>query len=256
MFVWFLTERKDMRKTIVTMLLAASMTLTAFASTDYKELISPDDWERVDPEVLDRDELVEAFNALRNTNKATYELYMKYLVESMSKSNSETETEPQVNASTTQWEKQYFVDEFDRPTEDAYITASFDGKFSNSVTSNAALTAKILVSEDKVSIFLYEYGSDLVKSPYSKEYTNKVLILDDAGEKHQLTFYTYSGANRMTTMTDREYYHGYYEEFLDLIQNNQSLSFSITNSMYPSNKYSFTIESVGDFAEKYDEMMQ
>lgn len=243
-----------MKRTIVTIALTASMTLSTFAATNYRNLIDPDDWEQIDPEALDKDELVEAFNALRNTNKATYELYMKYLTESLSKSGAEAETEAEVNA--TQWEKKYFVDEFDRPTENAYLTASFDGKFSNSVTDNAALTAQLLVSNDTVSIFLYEYGSDLVKSPYHKEYSNKVLILDDAGEKHQLTFYTYSGANRMTTMTDREYYHGYYEEFLELMQRNQSLSFSITNSMYPSNKYSFTIEDIGDFEEKYNEMTQ
>ena len=245
-----------MKKKVITMLLAASMTLTVFASTDYRDLISPDDWEQVDPEALDKDELVEAFNALRKTNKATYELYKKYLADSLSGSGTETETETEAMANATQWEKKYFVDEFNRPTEDAYLTASFDGKFSNSVTDNATLTAQILVSDDTVSIFLYEYGSDLVKSPYHKEYSNKVLILDDAGEKHQLTFYTYSGANRMTTMTDREYYHGYYEEFLELLQNNHSLSFSITNSMYPSNKYSFTIEDIGDFEEKYNEMTQ
>ncbi len=245
-----------MKKIFATMFLATAITLPVFASTNYKDLISPDDWAQVNPEALEKDELVEAFNTLRDTHKATYELYRKYLEESLSKSDSSTTEATSIPATATQWEKNYFVDEFDRPTEDAYLLAAFDGKFSNSVTENATLTAKILVSNDMASILLYEYGNNIVKSPYSKEYANTVMILDDSGEKHQLVFYTYSGSNRMTTMTDRDYYHGYYDEFIELLQSNQSLSFSITSGKHPSDKYAFTIDDIGDFTEKYAEIMQ
>lgn len=58
-----------------------------------------------------------------------------------------------------EWEKNYYVDEFKSPTDNAYISVPIVGKFSNSATTGSLLTGKFIVEEDLVRIDLLEYGS-------------------------------------------------------------------------------------------------
>ena len=62
------------------------------------------------------------------------------------------------------WEVANYVDEFGDPTKKSYLYKNiYDGKFSNSATTNSELRVDFLVEKDEVNIQLYEYGSKLVK---------------------------------------------------------------------------------------------
>lgn len=62
------------------------------------------------------------------------------------------------------WEVANYVDEFGDLTGDKFLSEIiYDGKFSNSATTNSELTIKFLVDKDEVNIKLFEYGSKLVK---------------------------------------------------------------------------------------------
>lgn len=58
-----------------------------------------------------------------------------------------------------EWEKHYYVDEFDTPTDKAYIAVPIVGTFSNSATTGSLLTGAFVVEEDLVRIDLLEYGT-------------------------------------------------------------------------------------------------
>lgn len=59
-----------------------------------------------------------------------------------------------------EWILKYYVDEFNQPTNEWYVTSKylFTGVFSNSATTNSLLYANIMVDADGTSIVLYEYG--------------------------------------------------------------------------------------------------
>lgn len=226
-----------------------------FASdTDYSKLDTPEEWTSIDADKLQQNELLEAFNALR------YKYILVY--DSEQEQSSTTEPETELNKASD-WSKHYYVDEFELPTDDAYISTLFEGKFSNSATTNATLSGKILVDEDSASIFLYEYGYSTVKNGYSKGYDNRVLILDDSGEKHQIYFFFSSGSDRMSVFPSKEYGYGSYkkmsdpnyENFIELLKTNKSLSFSITDSKHVASKYIFTISTDG-FLEQYESLLR
>ena len=62
------------------------------------------------------------------------------------------------------WGVSNYVDEFGDPTAESYLHKTiYDGKFSNSATTNSELKVHFLVEKDEVNIQLYEYGSKLVK---------------------------------------------------------------------------------------------
>ena len=90
------------------------------------------------------------------------------------------------------WNIRYFVDEFDRPTDDGYVIAlTKDGYFSNSATTRSDLTAQVMfepLASDVwyMQIFLYEYNRSQVLGSW-KTVTYDVTILDGNGEKHHFT---------------------------------------------------------------------
>lgn len=78
------------------------------------------------------------------------------------------------------WSVDHYVDDFQQPTEDWFITnnAYFEGTFSNSATTNSKLLVRMAADEfegeTRVAFFLYEYGRNQVKnssSNYVDEYT-------------------------------------------------------------------------------------
>lgn len=80
--------------------------------------------------------------------------------------------------SFSKWEKRYYVDEFNNPTNNAFIapTNKSSGTFSNSATTNSRLTAYIRVNSDDCEIMLWEYGSSLVKAYSTTDYDITVLL--------------------------------------------------------------------------------
>ena len=64
------------------------------------------------------------------------------------------------------WEKRNYVDEFDNPTGEHFISTTVYGKFSNSATTNSSLMAQIQVNSEDISIVLWEYSRNMVKCSY------------------------------------------------------------------------------------------
>ncbi len=82
------------------------------------------------------------------------------------------------------WKIDFYVDEFNNSTDNAYLTnsKSFTGSFSNSVTTDSKLSAKVAVDTNGIYIFLWEYGSQTVKAYSDTAYS--ITFLDDSGTKH------------------------------------------------------------------------
>lgn len=153
------------------------------------------------------------------------------------------------NSNTTQtletkvWEMSFYVDEFQNPTNEAYIKNSdvFVGVFTNSATTNSKLYARILIDADDIAIKLWEYGSYEVKA-YSTTYYD-ITLLDDNGNKHNIngTMYKNGDRIRLADLT-----------FISLLQKNQKLKIYIKeNSEYGYNStYIFEVKN-GNFNNVY-----
>ena len=142
------------------------------------------------------------------------------------------------------WESKYFVDEFGDLTNNAYITSTQYGVFSNSATTNSTLKVKFLIEKDEVAIQLYEYGgtSPVKTSGSSKEYRIKIKVNDEVYET-----YGHHLGNRLSlgNWRNRE------EKSLELIKtilNNETIKFKIYGTY--SDEYSFDLKS-DNFAEVY-----
>lgn len=80
--------------------------------------------------------------------------------------------------SFSKWEKRYYTDEFNNPTNNAFIAPidTLSGTFSNSATTNSRLLAYIRVDNDSCEIMLWEYGSSLVKAYSTTDYDITILL--------------------------------------------------------------------------------
>lgn len=145
-----------------------------------------------------------------------------------------------------EWILKYYVDEFNQPTNEWYVTSKylFTGVFSNSATTNSLLYANIMVDADGTSIVLYEYGKNQVKD-YS-ETTYNILVRDSYGTDYKFYGVMYSGGDRIYIETG---YHDYSQpnKFIELLKNGD-LQIVIYDKKYAMSKYSFTVES-SNFSE-------
>lgn len=145
-----------------------------------------------------------------------------------------------------EWILKYYVDEFNQPTNEWYVTSKylFTGVFSNSATTNSLLYANIMVDADGTSIVLYEYGKNLVKD-YS-ETTYNILVRDSNGNDYEFGGVMYSGSDRIRLsngfVNDSES-----GKFIELLKSGD-LQIVIYDKKYAISKYSFTAES-SNFSE-------
>lgn len=111
-------------------------------------------------------------------------------VETTSESDTEAETSATEAVKESAWTTKHFVDDFDRETDNLYISSYGSGTFSNSATTRSPLKAEITAFSDFTpdgdkamvySIYLWEYESNLVTNYYSTSnfYTIKVLEEND-----------------------------------------------------------------------------
>lgn len=141
------------------------------------------------------------------------------------------------------WEKAFYVDEFNNPTNQAYLRTSdvLYGTFSNSATTDSTLYAKILIDAEDVAIKLWEYGSNEVNAYTSTDY--EITILDDSGTKHYTSGTMYKNGERI-----------YLSDWtlVNLLQNNTQLKIYIReNSKYGVNStYLFSVKN-GNFNSVY-----
>lgn len=83
---------------------------------------------------------------------------------------------------STDWEVRFFVDSFNDPTTERYVTNKnlFIGTFSNSATTNSRLDVQIIWSKNEFSFKLIEYGIYVVKPKSYEKY--KMLVKNPDGE--------------------------------------------------------------------------
>ena len=95
------------------------------------------------------------------------------------------------------WEKDFYVDDFNEPTDEWFIRRSFTGKFSNSATTDSRLSGYVFIDAKDISIFLYEYNSHQVKNIYSrtKDYAISVRLAD--GTTKEFSGCIYSEGDRI-----------------------------------------------------------
>ena len=136
------------------------------------------------------------------------------------------------------WEKRAYVDEFDLPTDEYYISnkTPIIGKFSNSATTDSELKSYLIIDTNYIGIKLIEYGDNIVKNSYSKSQVYNTVMMDPAGEKYYFDGYMSSGSDRII----------YSEETYDLILSalckNGTVRFAITEENNPTTKYIITID--------------
>lgn len=148
------------------------------------------------------------------------------------------------------WTIKYYVDEFNNPTEDGYITTKeyVRGTFSNSATTNSDLLVVWLIDKDDVAIKLAEYGRSVVKSSYSStDYS--IVMLDPDGKKVTMTGKMYKGG-------DRIYFDSQYEStIIDALKQNGSITIKISElGKYASSSYLFKMEDTSFFENAYSRL--
>lgn len=166
---------------------------------------------------------------------------------------NETTTETTEAEAKSLWEKKFYIDEFDRPTDEFYIFAAFDGYFSNSATTKSSLTAAFYIERysynneinDCVGIALFEYDHSRVKNYYrdGKHYDIQILEENDNVIKERgwlgsesETIYVWGDENANT--------------IIEAIKNNKKLTFRIDEED-GMDTYLFDVDCTG-FAELFD----
>ena len=104
------------------------------------------------------------------------------------------------------WEVSYFVDDFGDPTDSGYITTAelVEGKFSNSATTNAKLYVIFIITENKISIKMAEYGSNIVKGSSSYP-DNYVIIFKHNGVKAEGRYTATNRSDRLVIDGKKKY---------------------------------------------------
>lgn len=150
------------------------------------------------------------------------------------------------------WTVRYYVDEFQNPTTEGYITTSkyVTGTFSNSATTNSDLYVVWLIDESDVAIKLLEYGRNVVKSSYdSTGYS--ITMLDPDGKKVSMYGTMYEGGDRIYIGSS------YKDTVLNALKQNGSVSFSIVEEgKYASSSYLFKMEDTSYFSNAYTQLLQ
>ena len=137
------------------------------------------------------------------------------------------------------WILKYYVDEFDQPTSDWYITNSqlITGKFSNSATTNSKLTVRVLIDSGDICFMLYEYGRSQVKNSYSKNKYYDIRMKDTDGAEHELEGGIVSGGDRIAFLEASR------QKVLTALKKPGTVSFYIVESDRTTTNYLFSLET-------------
>ena len=166
------------------------------------------------------------------------------------------------------WSIQYFNDEFGQPTDQTYITADFDGYFSDSIANKEKLMVRFLITPDYVGLQFYEYGNQLAKNIYGKTVSHTVRAIGDVTtEKQTFEFTTAGEGYRAKAVKDQEitkrhgtrgstYTHtieGSYEEFIEFMLTNNSAK--LVGNGCRSETYNWEIPDMDNFSTLYEQLM-
>lgn len=146
------------------------------------------------------------------------------------------------------WELNYYVDQFDMPTNDAYISNDkyFIGTFSNSATNDSLLKVLFIVDKDGISFILYEYGSNIVKNPSYGDPKWYNITMRTATETKELRTGWLGRGN------DRIFFdQGNYSTIINALKAGGEIKFLVVEEDNTTTSYLFTIDS-SNFAELYE----
>ena len=157
-------------------------------------------------------------------------------------SSAETDNEDFGN-----WKINYYVDQFDLPTDEAYISynTSFNGIFSNSATTDSLLSAKLLI-DDRIAIMLYEYGDQKVTSYSDTDYT--IYMLDSSDNKTYIAGTMYENSDRIFIHTS------YMDLILDALKEGGEISFYLEQKDRSIVNYLFMIPDASGFDKVYNSL--
>lgn len=136
------------------------------------------------------------------------------------------------------WILKYYVDDYDQPTSDWYITNSelITGKFSNSATTNSKLSVRVVIDSNYICFVLYEYGSHQVKNSYSKNRYYDMRMKDADGVEHELGGGIVAGGDRILLSNDSR------QKVLTALKKQGTLSFYIAEADRTTTNYRFSME--------------
>lgn len=148
----------------------------------------------------------------------------------------EETTESTASIKEENWTKEYYVDEFNEPTDEWFISSSFLGTFSNSATNNSALSGYVLVDAENVAFILYEYNRNQVKNIYSHAEAYTIVARSDKGEQ---TFNgcIYSEGDRIVVEENSV------GKMKDLLKNGGEIKFYIYETDNSVTNYLFKVQS-------------
>ena len=175
-------------------------------------------------------------NNLSSFNVKLLESQKLFAILQKVKQDSILEVERLSNSNTTGiWKINYFVDEFNEPTEQGFITTSekIAGYFSNTATQNSPLLVNIIIeAKNKFAFQLFEYaGNNPVKAYSTDEYV--VLVQGKNGIRERLSAKNWSdrlvfGPSHSTKLNN-------------LIKEGGLIKFSLYESRTPTSQYYFEI---------------
>ena len=136
--------------------------------------------------------------------------------------------------SNGKWKQKYFVDEFDSYTDEAYISTSISGTFTNSATNGSRLGGTFLITKDCVEIKLLEYGSHPVTLIGEKR---SITVRMKAGGVTTDLGYVSFGSHRVIIHNT--------QPIFQALAENDTVSFYIAISNYGTSTYNFSISGNG-----------
>ncbi len=135
------------------------------------------------------------------------------------------------------WEKSFYVDEFDEPTDEWFVSTSFSGTFSNSATNDSALTGYVLIDAENVSFLLYEYNRNQVKNIYSRDKAYTIMAKLEDGSQAEYKGSVWSEGDRVVVSNADK------PRILELLKNSGKIKFYIYETENSVTNYLFSVES-------------
>ncbi len=145
------------------------------------------------------------------------------------------------------WVKKYYVDDFNDPTDEWYITTALSGTFSNTAATNSELNGVIIVDSDSIAFVLYEYGQYRVINDglSDKPEFYHVKIKDPAGKVYDFEGLIPSNGDRIF-ISDR-----YRQQVARILQGSGTVKFSVTPTDKSLPKYVFSIKDTSGFIDLF-----
>ena len=151
-----------------------------------------------------------------------------------------------VNLEDSIWEVKYFVDDFGDFTDSGYISASLEGKFSNSATTNSDLGVRFIITKQSVAIKLYEYNRNHPVSGKISEKEYTILVKHNGAKLPQMSGENYS--DRIVMMSI------YSEHLIKLFKGGGSFIFVIKQREGSASEYKFKLKDTSGFALAWDQL--